>query len=152
MLRSVSLIVVALLAFGAAMQGCEHGTSVHGESSGHGEAGIIAVRWGEPGSGLVHGVGRVEGGAFFVEVNGRPPAAAFANGTASGELVLLPVGAEVHLGQPLLGERAVADKALIFRDDDGVSPFPLGLSCAISDEAEWSPTSCDSIQVAFAPR
>ena len=116
-------------------------------------SGVLAVRWGPAGSGLVHGKGEALGDRYFIDVEGAPPPAAFHQGVAVGEIVLTGPGTSVRLGAPLDDVRGVAHGfALVQRaevigaDATWASEFPVGLSCAVEQSEGWAPTSCASLE------
>ena len=145
MLRRLPILLVLLAA-------CATDVRVEGAVQEPRE-GVMAVRWGPAGSGLVHGEGVASGGRFWVDVDRAPPHAAFHQGVAVGELVLLGQGGTVRLGAPLDDVRGLArDVALVFRgeglgdDTHWASTFPAGLSCARPVEQGWAPVACATLE------
>lgn len=115
--------------------------------------GVLAVRWGPAGSGLVHGQGEALGERFVVEIEGPPPPAAFHQGVAIGELVLTGPGTTVRLGAPLDDVHGVASEvALVQRDEivgvdvSWADEFPVGLSCALRRADGWMPADCAALE------
>tara|TARA_B100001750_G_scaffold246103_1_gene267452 strand:- start:1855 stop:2310 length:456 start_codon:yes stop_codon:yes gene_type:complete len=142
------LLPVLLLSLVAA---CVSGTRVEGEMKETRE-GVMALRWGPAGSGLVHGEGLATEQRFWIDVDGAPPAAAFHQGVAVGEMVLLGTGSSVRLGMPLDDVHGVADGvAVVFRqkalgvDTEWAAVFPEGISCATQGAETWEPADCQSL-------
>jgi len=116
-------------------------------------SGVLAVRWGPAGSGLVHGNGEALGDRYFIDVESAPPPAAFHQGVAVGEIVLTGPGTNVRLGRPLDDVHGVASGfALVHREEvigadaSWAGDFPVGLSCAVEQSDGWAPTSCASLE------
>jgi hypothetical protein len=116
-------------------------------------SGVIAVRWGPAGSGLVHGQGQALGARYFIDVEGAPPPAAFHQGVAVGEIVLTGPNTSVRLGAPLDDVHGVAGGfALVQREEEvgadasWAEDFPVGLSCAVESSDGWTPVSCASLE------
>lgn len=114
---------------------------------------MLAVRWGPAGSGLVHGEGQALGDRYVIDVEGAPPPAAFHQGVAVGEIVLMGAGTSVRLGAPLDDVHGVASGfALVHREEvlgadaSWASDFPVGLSCAIEQSDGWTPASCSALE------
>ena len=154
-MRSPLFVLCSLLSFGCG--DLDVAGSVEGATEG-----VIALSWGQPERGLVHGQGRLMGGELEARVSNRPPPAAFHRGLAVADLVLLDSNADVRLGQPL-EERAVAsDVVLIFRAPNMTErwwsdSFPEGFSCAqttigADGEAGYSPVSCTGLRMRFVDR
>ena len=102
----------------------------------------------------MHGAGEAGEGRFWIDVAGSPPPAAFHQGIAVGEIVLLGAGESVRLGAPLNDVRGLAEGvALVQRaaeigaDAAWAASFPVGLSCAVEGDEGWVPIEC----AAFGP-
>lgn len=115
--------------------------------------GVLAVRWGPAGSGLVHGEGEALGERFVIAVKGAPPPAAFHQGVAVGEIVLTGKGTTVRLGAPLDDVHGVATGvALVQREEEvgadasWAAGFPVGLSCAVEGPNGWTPADCATLE------
>ncbi len=115
--------------------------------------GVLAVRWGPAGSGLLHGQGEALGERYVIDVEGAPPPAAFHQGVAVGEIVLTGPGTIVRLGAPLDDVHGVASgfalvqrEEVIGADASWASDFPVGLSCAVESSTGWTPVSCAALE------
>lgn len=115
--------------------------------------GVLAVRWGPAGSGLVHGEGEALGERYVIDVEGAPPPAAFHQGVAVGEIVLTGPGTTVRLGAPLDDVRGVASGVALVQREEVVgsdaswaAEFPVGLSCAVQDSEGWALADCAALE------
>lgn len=115
--------------------------------------GVLAVRWGPAGSGLVHGEGEALGERYVIDVEGAPPPAAFHQGVAVGEIVLTGPGTTVRLGAPLDDVHGVASGFALVQREEVVGAdaswaveFPVGLSCAVERADGWSPADCAALE------
>ncbi|MEM1415211.1 MAG: hypothetical protein AAGH15_09935 [Myxococcota bacterium] len=138
-----SLLLVVLFGIG-----CRGSLEAEGRAEAALAEGTLALRWGAPGLGLVHGEGELEGGAYWLGLPHRPPPAAFQGGLAVAEIVLLPAGANVQLGAPLADVQAIAADAVVYWADEGVA-LPEGAGCAVRTDAGLAPTTCRGLGLRF---
>lgn len=142
--------MIALAAPILGWMGCESDARIAGVSES--PDGVVALRWGRAGDGLVFGEGTLEEGQLHLEIPGSPPPAAFRGSVAVGELVLLPPGSEVRLGQPLRDELGTSnDLAVVYRvgESSEFVGFPVGVSCARRSGGSYERIWCEGLSVRF---
>ncbi|MEO0321948.1 MAG: hypothetical protein AAF447_03255 [Myxococcota bacterium] len=147
----VPLLFLALAGFGI---GCRGSLEVEGDAVAPSREGRLALRWGAPGIGLVHGEGELEAGRYWLGLPGRPPPAAFQhaafqNRVAVAEVVLLPPDATVQLGAPLEDVRGVATEHVIVWSDAPRGELPEGASCARREGTRLVSVPCRDLALRF---
>ncbi len=140
------LVFLALAGFGI---GCRGSLELEGEAVAPTAEGRLALRWGTPGTGLVHGEGELGDGHYWLGLPGRPPPAAFQGGVAVGEVVLLPSEGVVQLGAPLEDVQGVAEAHVVVWSDGPRDALPEGASCARRRGAELQPVPCRDLPLRF---